>query len=412
MPLPGRQKPTAVVHTTSHPDFEWQRLDLRDAAMVEQARRAAACICDQDSRATLEHDFDWVLGGIARDGSATCIWLCQEENEVAGYAPLTIHPSRLNLCLGETALASLRIIRHTLIGCPLFAPAVREHEAQLTASLVAAIRRTLPHHGVLFLLGARADSALFASLGKRDTEIHFLIQNYGLVYLRRLICLPNSYKDYIAGLGKNTRYNMGRHHRKLLSAATEDITLGRFTTCSDVWTFLDAAIPVSRKTYQWKNLGLGLHDRPLLTRRLRAAAERGLMLCYVLYHGATPLAFQLGYKFCGVYYAHDIGFDPKWKKYSVGNLLHCRVVQDLIERHPETVCMDLHYGDGPNKERFSNSARLEGNFYLFPRTNWGTAAFLSLKVSNAMSEATGNLLLRFGLKEKIRQLLRHWKIFG
>ncbi len=403
------KNPLAADYKTLRPEFEWQRLDLRDDAMVKQTRRAATRICDQDSRATLEHDFDWVLAEAARDGSAACIWLYHEQNEVVGYAPLTSRASRLNLCLGETALASLRIEQHTLVGCPLFAPAVREHEAQLTASLVAALRRTLPRRGVLFLLGARADSALFTSLGKRVTEAHFFVQNYGTVYNRRLILLPDAYEDYLATLGKDTRRNVRRYNQKLLSVATENITLVQFTTFADVESFLDAAIPVSRKTYQWKNLGSGLQDRKLLTRRLEVAAEREFMLCYVLFDGLSPLAFQLGFRFRGIYCQYEMGYDPSWTKFWVGNLLHCRIVQDLIECHPEIERMDLLYGDTPNKERFSNTAREEGNFYLFPRTSWGTVAFLSLKVSIAVSEAMGNLLLRFGLKEKVRQLLRHWK---
>lgn len=406
MHLPGNIILSDELCSTAQPAFEWRRVDLGDASIIEQTRRTVARICAQDTRVALEHDIDWLLEEATEVNAIVSLWLCYVGNEVVGYAPLTIRPSKLNFSFGETTLASLRIKKHKLVGCPLFTSAVSDYEGRLTESLVEAIRRTLPRRGVLFLLGARADSAFFGLIGKPDTEACFWVQSFGPIYNRRLIQLPESYEAYLSALSKATRTGIRRNRKKLNAGATGRIKLSRFVTPEDVEPFLDAAIPVSRKTYQWKSLGIGLHDRQRLTHLLRTAAERGAMLCYVLYDGTTPLSFQVGYKFRGIYYAHETGYDPDFTKFSVGNQLHCLIVRDLIEHNPDVDCMDLLYGDTRNKERFSNAARQEGNFYLFPRTIWGTAAFLSLKFSSAASGMMGNLLLRYGLKDRVRELLR------
>lgn len=401
----ARAYPVAEVFPLSR-GFAWRLLDAGDDEALDQARQAAARLCDRDSRAVMEHDFNWLFGEAARTGGVARIWLCHAGNDIVGYAPLLALPSRLNLELGEVTLASHRIQRHRLVGCPLFAPAVMEHEARLTASLLSHIRSALPSRAVLFLLGARADSALYAALGESDTRAHFFVENHGPVYRRRIIRLPNTYGDYVASLGKNTRRDLHRQQRKLVHAGIGTLALRRFTTCSDVETFLDAAIAVSRKTYQWKNLDLGLSNRELLARRLTAAAGKKMMLCHVLFAGSTPVAFQLAFRHRGTVYAHDTGYDPDWAGFSVGNQLLCRIVGDLIEHDSDIRRLDLLYGDTPNKVRFTNEWREEGNFWLLPHTPWGTAVFLSLKACNGASAAAGSLLLRFGMKEKVRQMLR------
>jgi CelD/BcsL family acetyltransferase involved in cellulose biosynthesis len=153
-------------------------------------------------------------------------------------------------------------------------------------------------------------------------------------------------------------------------------------------------------------MGLGLHDKDGLMRQLITAAERKLMLCYVLYHGVEPLAFQLGYRFQGVYYAYKQGYDPAWSDHSVGNILHCAIVRDLIECQDDIRSMDLLFGDTPNKKRFSNAAREEGSFYLFPRSIWRGTAFAFFTAINTLSRISGRMLHSLGLRKSAGQLIR------
>ena len=386
-------------------DFSWQLLDHKDPASLALARQAAAQICQQDPRATLEHDLDWCLGNAADGSVDLSIWLCRCGGEIVGYAPLMITPGRLRPSIGARSIASWQMMRHTLVGSPLFAAAVRDRERALTIGFLDAIGRNMPDRGLIFLLGGRADCALFELLAEHRRSLPLFISGYGPAYQRRLIDLPSSFDDYAASLGKKTRRNLRSYERKLRQAAEKDIRIAGYRQSEDVDTFLDAAIPLSQKTYQWTE-AIGLHDRAGLARQLRVAAERGWMHCYILFHGETPIAFQVGYRYGGSYLTHDTGYDPSWAAYWPGNYMDMAIVRDQIECHPDVRRVDFLYGDTFNKQRFSNSARLERNFYLLPRTAWGLGVYASLRSASRVSESVGHILDRFGLKETLRHVLR------
>jgi hypothetical protein len=410
MLLFGNQGGLDDVVSASQPTLEWRRLDLRDEAATGAVRWAIARICQQDPRATLEHDMGWLLGNhssadTAPAGNSLDVWLCYQGTAVVGYAPVTVSPARLRPSIGELVMSSWRIQRHTLVGCPLFADSARGDEEWLTLSLLDLIRRTLPPDGVLFVLGARGGSGLFSLLRDRSVGARFLIADYGPRYHRRLVRLFDTFDEYVAGLSKKTRMNLRRYEKKLQRATNGKMRVVRYVTMDDVDRFLDAAVPLSAKTYQWKRLELGLHDRARHARQLKVAAENDWMLCYIMFHGDAPIAFQVGYRYRDTYFTHETGYDPDWAGFWVGNQLDMAIVRDQIEHHPETKWIDFLYGDSFNKNRFSNAARIEQNCYLFPRTCRGVILFTSLKAASFISEGAGRLLDRFGMKKKLRRLL-------
>ncbi len=386
-------------------NFQWHLLDLRDQAALSGVREAALRIVREDERSTLENDVDWAIASCANPDDIAKIWVCSGQNEIVGIAALTAGKSKLNLELGNWTLASWPVERHQLAGCPVFSGSARNQEDRLTRDLITTIFRSLPRRGVLFVLGSRADSALFDILCDSASQLPCLVLGYGPRYRRRLIQLPDSFDAYIASLSKKTRANVRRLERKLASASIAEIRLSRFVSHEHIDPFLEASIAISRKTYQWKKLGLGLRDRKALTERFKLAADRASLLCYVLFSGDKPIAYQIGYKYNGTFYAHDPGYDPEWSQYSVGNKLDLLILQDLINSEPEVRTVDFLYGDSFNKDRFSNAHREERHFYLFPHSVLGYAEFITLKMANAASEAVGQLLDRFGLKERLRRVL-------
>ena len=90
------------------------------------------------------------------------------------------------------------------------------------------------------------------------------------------------------------------------------------------------AVAISKKTYQWHLLGLGLRKPDELERTLAAMARRGWTRCYLLECGGVATAFMIGYLYAGTYYYVDVGFDPDWEKWSVGTVLHLEVLRDLV----------------------------------------------------------------------------------
>ena len=387
-------------------EWGWHAVDLADTLALERIRPAIAKICRQDPRATLEHDLDWALGNAADDSDVELkLWLCHGGEGIVGYAPLIARPARLRPSIGERTVASWQIQRLTLVGCPLFSAAVRDRERSFTLGLLAAIRRDLPARAAIFVLGGRADSALFKLLTERAKSQPFLVAGYGSPYQRRLIELPDSFDDYLASLGKSTRRDLRRCEKRPQKTAGTTLRIARYTASDDVEPFLDTAVALSKKTYQWKDLGLGLRDRTSLARQLRVAAEHGWMLCYILFRNEEAIAYQLGYSYGDCYFTHDTGFDPDWADLRPGTSMDLTILRDQIERYPDIRWGDFLYGDSFKKQRLSNSARLERNFYLLPRTPWGLGVYASLRSASFVSEEAGKFLDRLGLKETLRRAL-------
>jgi hypothetical protein len=386
--------------------WKWERLDLKTAEGADEARAVAQRLCLEDERASLDHDMAWLLGGGAGAETTPIAYVCSDGRTAIGYTPLRIRETKVSLHLGPVCLASVRVERHSFIGSPLFAPQGRPIEAELTLALLSKITRELPPRAAILAYGARTDSALFDVLSRQTVKLSgFRLVRHGPIHQRRLIHRHETFDAYMAGLGRKTRENIRRHHRRLLAASDGDITLKRYTSAAEVRPFLDAAVNVSRLTYQWQLYGSGLSDRKLQEHRLNLAARGGWLCCYVLFQRDQPIAFMMGCRYGATYYSQEIGYDPKWRQYSVGNVLHFMVVKDLIENFADIEEFDFLFGDAPHKRQLSNASRAEGNFYIFPTTSWGLIPSTMIHLDNLVSSLSA-ALEKYRFKAKLRQLLR------
>ena len=81
-----------------------------------------------------------------------------------------------------------------------------------------------------------------------------------------------TYDDYIARFSGKTRSTLRRKARKL-SAELGEYTVSQHQCASEIETFLEAALPLSAKTYQARLLAAGLPDTNA-ARRGRACSRR------------------------------------------------------------------------------------------------------------------------------------------
>ena len=172
--------------------------------------------------------------------------------------------------------------------------------------------------------------------------------------------------------------------------------------------FVRKAVAVSKKTYQWHLLGLGLRAAERLERTLTAMARRGWSKCYLLECGGVATAFMIGYQYRGTYYYVDVGFDPDWEKWSVGTLLHQEVLRDLIGSVDRPQWFDFSSGSGPQKERFGNQSRAETNFLLVPKSLRGLALIWTYKGFATLSDSAVRMLDKLQLKAGAKRLVRRF----
>jgi CelD/BcsL family acetyltransferase involved in cellulose biosynthesis len=172
--------------------------------------------------------------------------------------------------------------------------------------------------------------------------------------------------------------------------------------------FLADASAISRKTYQWHLLGLGLRDHESIKAQLALAANRGWFRSYVLYCRDIPASFLLGYQYGGCYYYMDVGYDPRYAQWSVGSVLQLKMLQDLYTRSDRPALFDFSTGYGTHKERFANFSRLEVNVLLFPRTIANGCIAVAYQVSENASARMVRVLDALGIKSRLKQAVRRF----
>ena len=388
--------------------MSWQRMDLSDPTAEHAARVRSEAILADDARRHLFHTLDWMLDATDRGPEAVYAFFLEAPDGTVGYAPFQLQPWRLRFRLGELTLLARQLVRFQLVGGPLFGPAgVARDETALTRELFHTLPAVMRRGQIVFAEGVPLDSCLGRLLtGPEQRALPFRVVRYGRPFTRHLIPLPVSFDDYLGQLGKRTREGLRRKRRKLDKHVSGEIALVPCTTPEEVDAFVDAATAVSRKTYQWHLLGLGLRDPEGLKCALRALAQRGWTRSFLLTLRGEPAAFMIGYQFRETYYYIDVGFDPDWQTHSVGTVMHLEVLRHLLETDPRPVLFDFSTGTGVHKERFGTVTRTEANYLLFPRGLRGQILAWAYRSTDCLSDALVGLADRLGLKAALKKAVR------
>jgi hypothetical protein len=114
-----------------------------------------------------------------------------------------------------------------------------------------------------------------------------------------------------------------------------------------------AAASVSSKTYQY-SLDAGFLDNPQMRGYLLSAARRGWLRIYILYINNEAAAFEWGIEYERTLFLRALGFDPKWKSWSVGTVLSLKVLEALCEE-ANVDRIDFGFGDAEYKKIFCNT---------------------------------------------------------
>jgi CelD/BcsL family acetyltransferase involved in cellulose biosynthesis len=224
--------------------------------------------------------------------------------------------------------------------------------------------------------------------------------------------MGGSYEEYLQSLRGTTRRGLKRSRKKFLAKAGEEFAVRRFESPDDVTPFLHHATTISKKTYQWRLLGLGMRDVASRNAKYTYAAENGWFRSYILYAGGEPIAFASGYLHNRTYYGHELGGDPDWRPSHAGVFLLTEIIQDLFDDTAPVEIYDFLYGDDLLKSRLANTERTERHFYLFPRGFHGALMAYPLRAVNALSAAASFVLNRLRLKEYIKRLRRDRSVKG
>lgn len=224
-------------------------------------------------------------------------------------------------------------------------------------------------------------------------------------YRRHYITMQGqSFEDYLQGFSSKTRSTLRRKARKLAKEAG-DYTLTEHRTPAEVEAFLDAALPLSAKTYQARLLDAGLPESSAARAVMLEAAERGQMRCFLLWVDKAPIAY-LSLPLVGktLVYAH-LGYDPDFARLSPGTVLQLIALERLFAENAYAY-FDFTEGEGAHKAMFGTDS-VECTSFVLLRPTITNRALLGARDSfDGAVEAARSVAERAGVLTRIRSALR------
>jgi hypothetical protein len=162
-----------------------------------------------------------------------------------------------------------------------------------------------------------------------------------------------TFDEYLASMGRKTRYNLRRTVSLAEKACGGNMRAERIDSVDDVSRLAESVARINQQSWQYRSLGRKLTPDSGLAARLRDLAQRGLLRAYILEMHGGPTAFVIGYQYAGVFYFAETGFDQNQAALSPGTVLLHEVMRDLHEhRRPEV--LNFGIGDATYKRRFAN----------------------------------------------------------
>ena len=299
------------------------------------------------------------------------VYALYANGRLCGVAPFIRRNWPLHCQLGEFTLATFPLRRLRLIGGALDFP---EDPARLRPPLWRIGQRNWPPEArdfdTLYLDGIPLESFLWKYLqNSKIIRSRFLSYQPEPATPHLLLRLEGSFENYMSKFSAKHRKNINREIKRVKAGALGELRFVRYELPEEVPAFLDQAVELSKKTYQWIVFHRGLDDPNLLRHRLPLLAKHGWLRSYLLFCGGRACAFLLGYQCRGKFLFFEIGFDPAFASYSIGTVMQFLAVEDLF-RYNRPEIMDLgSFGRFiPYKEVPSDGTLLAGvALFLFQR---------------------------------------------
>jgi len=227
-----------------------------------------------------------------------------------------------------------------------------------------------------------------------------------LQYQHCYIDLSTSFEEYQKKFSSKTRSTINRKIRKYTEHCGGTLKWHSYRNPDEVPDFFRLARAVSKLTYQEKLLDAGLPDTPAFMERARALAASGQLRAYVLFDGEKPVS----YLYCPVQdgvavYAY-LGYDPAYMHLSVGTVLQWLALEEMFNEGGLRY-FDFTEGQSDHKRLFATHQRQCVNVFLVRPTLRNAAIIRGHLLMERFSVWAGGLLDRYGVKAKVRRLIRH-----
>ncbi len=228
-------------------------------------------------------------------------------------------------------------------------------------------------------------------------------------YQHCFIDLGMGFAAYQGKFSSKTRATIVRKVRKFAEQTGGELRWKSYRTPDEIDAFLALALPLSRRTYQDRLLDAGLPASGSFRQQARGWAAKDLARAYLLFDGERPVS----YLFCpasdGVLSYSYQGYDPEYMKLSVGTVLQWLALEDLFNEGKFRY-FDFTEGETEHKRLFATEQRLCANVYLVRRSLSNSLLLRAHFAMNLLSGWLGRMVQRFGLKARLKRILRFGRV--
>jgi len=279
-------------------------------------------------------DFSDFLELSQRPGIETRIILSHSGNAAPAIAPFFIKKDIKEFNIGERRLFSLQIR-----ACYMYSPWLLKTATEAQIQEIFFALADYSDFDWVDLQEVPIESSLHRAMSRLSWR-WIVARKIRKLSHRWLIDLPDTFDELLEGLSYSTRQSTKRKIRKL--EKKYNLKLEVIDDREDIQRFLDAGERISRKTYQW-HLGSRLENNSETRHHYERLCQQGRMRCYLICLDGEPRAFLRGTIEGDMYNYETPGFDPAFRKESLGVVLLMLAVRDIIEN---TKCRVFDFGSG------------------------------------------------------------------
>lgn len=236
---------------------------------------------------------------------------------------------------------------------------------------------------------------------RTDKYIRYIPLQYPHCY----IDLSWSFEQYIEKFSPKTRSTIRRKIRKYTEYCDGELQWKTYSKPEEVTEFFEIAKNVSVLTYQERLLDAGLPNNQEFIKESEHLANKDQLRAYILFHNDRPVSYLYCPAKNGTLIYSYLGYNPEYQKLSVGTILQWLAIEQIFSER-KFKFFDFTEGLSSHKLFFSSHQNLCANVFFVRRTLTNTVLIHSHWLMDRLSKSLGNTLDRYGLKTKVKKLLR------
>lgn len=362
---------------------------IENAAAFERLRDEWNALLESSSSNCLFLSWEWLhtwWQHLAEDTKLS-ILAVRWNGELAAIAPLVLRPPRYSRLL---PFRSLEFLGTGFVGSDYLDLIVRQgREGQAIEELAEHFSRGSL---MLELAQLRSGSCLAAQLAARLAARGWRPSRAQTHVCPYINLSGHSWQSFLAGLGSEHRYNFQRRLKNL----GKQFEVRFEQACTEERRQEALAVLLDLHNRRWSERGGGsdaFHTPELVSfhqKFSRLALERGWLRLSVLWLDGKPVASLYGFRFGHVFYFYQSGFDPEFRKQSVGLVTMGLAIKEALEEGAEEY--DLLHGNEPYKAHWARETRELERLEIYPPLVQGVLYRRAVGFSRAARKVARNVL--------------------